>query len=469
MAMKLPGKVRRTIEEHHLLSGGEAVLVALSGGPDSVALLQLLVGLSRSLDLTLTAVYLNHGIRKRAAAREEKFCSALCERLAVECLVVREDIPALALREKKGLEETARDFRYALFEKIVEERHLDKIALGHHADDQVETVLFRLARGTGRSGLLGIPHRRGRIIRPLLDLRKDEILNYLNDNGIEYCLDRSNLESKYRRNYLRNKLLPALRKNLNPSVDRAILNLVDSLEAEEAFLLGETAKAVRRSLSRSPGGKLELDLKRFSGYDKWLRRRLLRYCLKATCVAGLAPDKRTVERLDQLAAEAEGAVALVGGWRAVASGGRLVFHRSKPLRFDRVLKPGKSIRLEPLRSNLSSRLQNRRQTRLVKKTRSRQVLVDWLKVSPPLRVRSLKPGDKFRPLGMTGHKKVGDFLTDRKVPRVYRDEIPVVCDSKGIIWVVGQELADRVKIDNNTRKVLSIAYTVQRKEIFAAV
>jgi len=462
-------KVKQTIDERNLLAAEEAVLVALSGGPDSVALLHILVKLRRPLRLRLSAVYVNHGIRKRAARQEEQFCRSLCEQLGVPLDIVSVDIPTLARKQKKGLEEAGRDYRYAVFEKLSHERQFDKIAMGHHADDQVETVLFRLTRGTGRSGLLGIPHRRGRIVRPLLDVSKAEILAYLRNTRQAFCLDASNRESKFRRNYIRNKLLPALRKNLNQSVDQAVLNLVDSLEAEEAYLEQEVARAAAKSLSITIGGKLELDLKRFTGYDKWLRRRLLRRCLKATCLSGLGPDKRIVERLDKLVHASSGAVSLPGGFRAVVAGQKLVVHRVSAVRFKEPLEPGCPLHLNGLHLTFSSRLVARRDVRLTRKPRARKVILDWARVHPPIEVRSLKPGDRFQPLGMTGSKKIGDYLIDRKVFRVYRDEVPVVCDKKGIIWLVGHELADRVKVDRNTRKVLTIAYNVRRKEIIATV
>ncbi|MCP4685289.1 MAG: tRNA lysidine(34) synthetase TilS [bacterium] len=462
-------KVRRTVKDRGLLKTGDSVLVALSGGPDSVALLRVLAGWRSSMKLQLAAVYVNHGVRKRAARQEERFCRSLCDQLGISLEIVSEDIPARAALEKKGLEEAARDFRYAALERVAQERHLDRIALGHHADDQVETVIFRLTRGTGRSGLLGIPYRRGRIVRPFLDVGKSEILEYLDKCGQSFCVDKSNRESKFRRNYIRNRLLPALRKNLNPSIDQAVLNLVDSLEAEETHLEEITDRAAQRCLSVTVGGKLELDLKRFTGYDKWLRRRLLRRCLKVTCPGGLAPNKRTVERLDRQAHLSSGAVSLPGGFRAVVAGPKLVVHKTSAVKIRERLEPGQPLHLEGLHMSLSSRLVARREVRLIRKPRARKVVLDWDRVQPPLEVRTLGPGDRFRPLGMTGHKKAGDYLTDRKVFRVYRDEITVVCDKKGIIWLVGYELADRVKVDKNTRKVLTIAYTVRRKEIIAAV
>jgi len=187
-------KVKRTITEHKLIDMGDSVLVALSGGPDSVALVHLLYRLrqsNKSMKLQLGAVYVNHQIRKRASKKEEQFCQHLCDSLSLPLTIVCGDVPTVAKSDRLGLEEAAREFRYATFEHLADEDGYDRIAVGHHADDQVETILFRLFRGTGPTGLVGMPIRRGKIIRPLLDLTRAEILGYLQQNQLDWCEDKS--------------------------------------------------------------------------------------------------------------------------------------------------------------------------------------------------------------------------------------------------------------------------------------
>ncbi len=174
-------KVKKTIAEHDLIKQGDSILVAFSGGPDSVVLLSVLCKLRRSMKLQVHAVYINHSLRPRAAAKEEAFCRRLCKRLKVELTIKRADIPSVARRTKRGIEETARDVRYCIYNELADSMGCTKIALGHHADDNVETILFRILRGTGRAGLLGIPIKRGRIIRPLLHSTKKEILDHLKE------------------------------------------------------------------------------------------------------------------------------------------------------------------------------------------------------------------------------------------------------------------------------------------------
>jgi len=456
-------KIRKTIKDFELVQRGDRILVALSGGPDSVALLHLLCRLRPEIHLSLVALYINHQIRPREARKEEAFCRRLCDQLGVELRIVTVRIPDIAKKEKKGIEEAARDFRYRTFESLALQEGCDKIALGHHTDDQVETILFRILRGTGKPGLVGIPVSRGRIIRPLYEVTRREILSYLGSQHLEYCVDQSNLKSEYKRNYIRNHLLVEIRRHLNPAVDSALLNLSETASDEERYLNGVMRKALRRTARWTIGGKIELDLVRFCSYDKWIRRRLLRYCLAESLPLMLAPDKVVVDRLDRFSFSSGRSISLPGGVSATRVGTRLVVHRREFLRYSTPLALGRSCRAEPLSVSFYSRLAGYSGDRLEKDRQPSQVLLDRRKVELPLTARSIRPGDRFGPLGMRGTKKVGDYLTDRKVDRVYRDEIPVVCDKLGIVWLVGFEIADRVKIDSTTKEVVRIELRKHRK------
>jgi tRNA(Ile)-lysidine synthase len=456
-------KITNTIARYALLDEGDSVLVALSGGPDSVALMHLLSRLSKRMKLELTAVYINHQIRPAAVKKEEKFCRRLCETLNVPLELVSENIPALAKAKKKGLEEMARDFRYLTFDRLADSHHCHRIAVGHHADDRVETVLFRLLRGTGRTGLAGMPIRRGRIIRPLFRQTKDDILVYLKKHGLDYCLDQSNEGSDFKRNYIRNELLPTIRKNLNVRVDAAILNLAETAGDEEAYMEQVAQRGLRKAGSVTPGGKFELDLDNFNSYDLWVRRRMVRYCIAELSNSPYPPDKVVIDRLIELSEKDGRGMSLPGNVQAIQVGHKLVLHRRARIHFEQPLEVGRRCRLEVPRLDFRVRVIDRRVEKVPRDKRSQIVMLDDAKVERPLTVRNIRPGDRFVPLGMTGSKKVGDYLTDRKLDRVYRDEVPVVCDSRGIVWLVGYEIASRVKIDDKTRKVLEIGCTQRRQ------
>ncbi|MEW5995599.1 MAG: tRNA lysidine(34) synthetase TilS, partial [Candidatus Zixiibacteriota bacterium] len=316
--------MRQTITEYTLLILGDSVLVALSGGPDSVALVHLLHRLRKEFNLRLGAVYINHGIRLRAARAEEEFCQRLCDKLDIDLTIVREDVPALAVETKKGLEETAREVRYAVFESLAREDGYDKVALAHHADDRVETILFHILRGAGRTGVRGMPVKRGIFIRPLYDVAKEDIYAYLKKHRLKYCLDQSNTATDFTRNFIRNRLLPQIRKRVNPKVDDALLNLADIVGEEETFLESLAEKAWRKVASRSLGGKIQLDLEKFVEYDISLRRRLLRRCLAGASVGRYGPDKAVVDRLERFCYSSGKAMSLPHRVQAVRANCKVV-------------------------------------------------------------------------------------------------------------------------------------------------
>ena len=460
--------VKETISEYQLIEPGDRVLVALSGGPDSVALLHLLSRLVGPMKLSLHAVYINHGIRPKAAAKEEKFCRHLCSNLNIELSILCEDVPLLAKRENKSVEEAARDLRYRVLEDLADQHNCSRIALGHHADDNVETILFRILRGTGIKGLAGIPIKRDKIIRPLLHVTKEEILAWLKKEKLAYCVDKSNVTLDYSRNFIRNQLLPQIRKRLNPSVNRALLNLAETSSEEERYLDAQTSFRLRKIRRKTVGGKIELDLTKLRTYDVCLRRRVLRSCITECLRTDSQPDKTQVDRLDSLAVDGGKAVSLRGRLQAEIVGDKIVLYRREKIRYSARLKPGGDCRLDRL--ELTVRCRRQKFTgRLDRKRRSRTVVVDLEKLKLPLTVRNIRPGDRFRPLGLRGSRKIGNYLTDRKVPSVYRDEIPVVCDLDGIVWLVGFEIADRVKVDSSTKEVWKIEIVRPREKTNAAV
>ncbi|NOY88924.1 MAG: tRNA lysidine(34) synthetase TilS [FCB group bacterium] len=457
MFMNVIEKVKTTITEYNLLEREDSVLVALSGGPDSVALLSLLAHLKKRFKLQVYALYINHNIRKRAAKKEERFCQTLCEQLRVKLFIVFGDIPLLSQLTKKGLEETARNFRYATFERFCREYHIDKVALGHHKDDRVETILFRILRGTGRTGLQGIPIKRDKFIRPLYNLTKSEIIDFLNENNLSYCLDQSNFKIDFKRNFIRHKLLPTIRKNLNPMVDNALINLSETSSDEEIFLNRIVQKQLKKVMFKTVGGKIEIVLKNFGNYDRWLRKRLLRSCLTDLSEVDGTPDKIVVDRLDKLCILGGKGISLPNKIQAVLLDDKLVLFKKRAKGYKQVLNENKKYNLEQL--NLKISLRVKKEVRLKKQRQAKTVLLDKSKIIPPLYIRNIKPGDKFKPLGLKGTKKVGNYLTDRKVDKIYRDEIPVLCDKQGIIWLVGYEIDDRVKITQATKEVLEIEVT----------
>ncbi|MBI5267112.1 MAG: tRNA lysidine(34) synthetase TilS [candidate division Zixibacteria bacterium] len=457
-------------KKHGLLVSGDSVLIGLSGGPDSVALLHLLTRVRKPMSLTLHAVYLNHGLRPRSAIREEEFCRRLCARWKVPLTIIRENVPALARSGKMGFEEAAREVRYRHFERLAAELNCNRIALGHQQDDQVETILFRILRGTGRPGLLGIPARRGKIIRPLIDITRDQILAYLSARKIGYCEDRSNENTRYRRNLIRRRLLPLIKASVNPQVESALLGLADTLGEEEEFLDGLARRAYRRIRTMSPGGKLMLDLQIYGGYSIWQRRRVLRHAVAELTDDRLSLDKKQVNRLDLLALSRGRSLSLASDVHATVADGRLVLSaRSSPSGPTELTLDNRWHIVEFAGGHIRARESKLGSRRARGERRSLQAVMDRRKIVLPLTVRMVKPGDRFRPLGLQGRKKVGDYLTDRKFPAVLRDEVAAIWDAHRIVWLSGWDIAEDVKVDRTTSEVVRIEFRVVKKAVRSTV
>ncbi len=266
------------------------------------------------------------------------------------------------------------------------------------------------------------------------------------------------------RNYIRNHLLPDIRKRLNPQIDDALIRL-GSVARIDLELLDQLAeKAIKTCVKQTPGGKFELVLSKLCGYDGAVQRRILRHCFRELLSSDQVPDREVVERLIDFIGQEGKNISLPGRLIAKTEAGRLVLYSRAKLKFHHKFELGKKCKLLLPRLTFNGRSDDGSLKELVKAVHSRRITVDWEAVFPPLVVRSIKPGDRFRPLGMSGSKKISDFLIDNKVPEHKRDEIALVCDSKGIIWVTGYQIDDRVKLTLDTRKVLFLEFSQRRKD-----
>lgn len=448
-------KVAHSIAVYGLTRPGDNVLVGLSGGPDSVALVSVLSRLRKRLHISLGAVYVNHRLRPRAAAAEARFCADLCTRLDIPFYYEEIDIPALVQRDKTGIEETARKYRYRSLERLAAEHGYDTIAVGHHRDDRVETILFNLFRGAGRHGLIGFPARRGRIIRPLYDLTREEIEAYLAAGGLPSMLDRSNRSGRHVRNRIRARILPLIKKEITPRASENILRLAEILADEEAWFDRKTEGAFRRIGTITPGGKFVLDLNGWKRYDVWFKRRL---AIRLLHEAGVwETEYAEIERVVRLAdAPAGSRVTLPDGMTAETAGEKLFLYRSGTrIEKQELTIPGKCILPFP-RLRIAATVVGSVDRETLRRGNRSVAYVDGGKLSGGLYVAGMKPGVRFRPYGRPGSKKAGDFLTDRKFPRPLRDELPVLYDRRGIVWLAGVEIDHRVRVGPSTKETVKL-------------
>jgi tRNA(Ile)-lysidine synthase len=476
--MALVQRVLDTIRRHALMRRGDRVLVALSGGPDSVGLLRLLRELEAAGELSVAGIaHLNHGLRD-AAHGDEQFCRALAAEMGLPFRSDLVDVRGRAERLRISLEDAGRRARYELFARVASELQSDVIATGHTRDDQAETFLLRLLRGAGPRGLAGIHPRSGRVVRPLLDVSRGELRTYLASIGQPFRDDESNRDLSIPRNRIRHELLPVLSRDFSPAITDVLAREAaiarqdeDRLQLEAIDLLGLIVLRNETGISGDVEA-VSLDARALGNLHPALAVRVVRMALER-----VAPGRFVgfdhVERLLELARDPRGRGALsLPGQQAVRRGETLVLGRKRaPLQpfansfrvslsipGEVVLAPqgwaisatsGESgtLKVECPRGHSNGTL-NLECPRL-------EQTVAAAGLTLPLAVRSRKPGDRFSPLGMGGRKKLQDFLVDRKVARDERDSLPLVVDSADkIVWVVGESVAEDFRVTEVSQAVI---------------
>jgi len=464
--MRLSERVLGAIRRDALVRPGGRVVVALSGGSDSVALLRLLRELHDEGELEVAAVaHLNHGLRE-AASRDEEFCRTLAEKLGVPFRSDLVDVRGRAEREGRSLEDAGRWARYALFDRVAGESGADAIATGHTRDDQAETFLLRLIRGAGPRGLAGIHPRAGKVIRPLLDIGRDELRQYLMELGQAFVEDETNRDVSIPRNRVRHELLPFLRDRFSPAITDVLAREASIARHDEDRLHDEAIDLARLIvLTNETEESVEVDRPALTALPPALAFRVARLALQE-----LAPDRFVgfdhVERLLELArADREpghGSLSLPGQY-ADRRDATIVLTRQPFKPFSNSFRvslsiPGEVV-LEPQGWAVAASGDTQAGQSLVTvpvEHPQLSAVVDARQVTGALTVRSRQPGDWIRPLGMGGRrKKLQDVLVDRKIARDRRDSIPLVVDETDrIVWVVGEAVTEDFRVTDRSQAVI---------------
>ncbi|MEP7116790.1 MAG: tRNA lysidine(34) synthetase TilS [Acidobacteriota bacterium] len=443
---EIAARVRRYVDRHQLWLAGGRVVAAVSGGADSVALLVVLRELHECGAVSLVGVaHLNHQLRVDAA-RDEAFTRALAVSLDVPVIIDRVDVSGLARQGRCSTEVAARRARYAFLERARVDCGADHVAVAHTRDDQAETVLMRLFRGTGTRGLRGILPARGRVVRPLLECSRASLRRFLAARQQAWVEDETNADLDYPRNRVRHELLPLLAARYRPSVSRVLARTADIAAHEDAFL--ERLAAQGQATVVSPvAGATRVAVAALNALPLALRRRV---AWRALVLAGISrtPTHSDVERLVDACAAAPSAARQLPGLRVERFSPDAVLLIRDGAPGAEVVWPGRALpvpgalalpelgagcrftAIGPIKQDEGTTL-NRHRIAL----RADAVVL-------PLAVRGRKPGDRIQPVGLGGTKKLQDLMVDRKVPRVARNRIPVVADANGqILWVVGLAVA----------------------------
>lgn len=422
---------------------GTDITVALSGGADSVSLLLALCELKDELGLKIHAAHLNHCLRGDEADADEQFCRELCDELGVPFVSEKADVKAVAKSGRMSIELAARQVRYEFLERC----GTGLIATAHTADDNLETVIYDLSRGTGLAGLCGIPVRRDRFIRPLINCTRAEIEDFLAERGRDYRTDSTNSDDAYRRNFIRHKIVPLI-KQLNPNAAASVRGTCEGLVADNDFLEGEAKRCAARIRGENGfdlGGLKELP-------DAVLSRIIIR---EYRDTAGISPDRRTVKAVLAAVSAGEGKIAGEGGAFAEIRKGELCFHRP-PAVIESTVLP-KDFSDFSFGGYVFSR---RSEKDFAKSAKVHNLLLfaalDCDKIIGTVTVRPRQEGDRFRPAGRGCAKTLRKFFNETGVPAWLRGEIPVICDEKGIIAVGTLAVDERVRVTEKTGNLLII-------------
>ena len=461
--------VRAFLEEHGFAHIREPLVAAVSGGPDSLCLLHLLYRLKDSLGLNLHVAHLNHGLRGAEGEEDAQFVARLAQDLGLPVTLGREDVKSYRATRRCSLEEAARELRYTFLHRVVEDTGARGAVVAHTADDQAETVLMHLIRGTGLTGLGGmrtvtsltLPSRQVlTVIRPLLGASREETEGYCRDHGLGFRVDSSNLSIKYLRNRIRWELLPAL-KRYNPNIRDALLRLARAAQDDLAYLDSQIYRVWEDVASEGPYG-LALNLEATRALTPALQRHLLRRTL-CHLLGDLGNiTSAHIEGLQELLTKPAGkSLALPRGLSATMVYGECIIGPRGALAKALPSLNGQRRLKVPGETLLSGwRVITKIADREAGKTEAHgwRAQLNFDVVGDKLTVRGRKPGDRFQPLGMAEPKKLQDFLVDAKVPRSWRDRIPLVCSPQHIVWVAGWRIDERAKVCDSTRRVLTLEF-----------
>jgi tRNA(Ile)-lysidine synthase len=441
-------RIAATIKAQQMIAPGQLVLVAFSGGADSTALLHAL----KQLGHRLCACHVHHGLRGAEADADAQHAAAFAASLGVPLAEKRADVRSAAKERKLSLETAAREVRYALLAEAAREFAADRIATGHTADDQAETVLLNLLRGAGPSGLAGIPPVRGDIIRPLLGVSRAEVREYCAAAGLSYREDRSNLDRRYTRNRIRHETMPALQQ-IQPNLTATLCRLAEIMRSEDEYL----DSLLPAGQAQVQEGEVSLPLAELAALPVALQRRRVRGALAAVKGDDRDLEFERIEAVLEMARRGEtGAVIeLPGGLAARRGYGELVIRKGESEAAPKG-EWGLSTRRRICLSELGLILTVEPGEDTSLSDDPNVAVLDADRLQGELRVRLWQPGDRFVPLGLSEPVKLQDFFVNAKVPRVRRHRLPIVESGGEIVWVVGERISERHKVTASTRRTVRL-------------
>ena len=451
-------KIIQTIEKYGLLENDERIIVALSGGPDSTALLIVLSQIAPQWGIQLIVAHFNHGLRGKDADNDEICSRKLAKKLGWTYITKKMQIKST----KKGIspEDYYRQQRYKFLEEIARNNHAHKIALGHNLQDQAETVLLHLLRGSGPEGLQGIlPLRDGKYIRPLIEITREEIISFLKDTGTSYRKDISNENKLHLRNKIRLDLLPYLRKEFNPKIAETLAQMAEIIREENKYMKECVGNALKSTCIKKKKNIISINIEYLCMLPVAIQRRLLKVLLE-----DFSPQKNGISFLhinsiNHLLRHCESGkkISLPFGIEARREYENLILEKGREITRrtageHRIEIPG-TIFIEERKLTISFQKIKKDKVDFIIKNKD---YFDLDKIQLPLMVRNRREGDWFQPLGTQGRQKLKSFFINHKIPQKKRNEVILLADQQSVIWIENMHLSDRVKLTPETKNILQL-------------
>lgn len=461
----LEERVIKNVYKHKLIRENDNIILGLSGGPDSMVLLHILLYVRERISFNLVIAHVNHGVRGEEALKDEKFTEKVAKELGLDFFSTKADMVGLAKEKNISEEEAGREIRYGFFRELIKELGHGKIAVAHNRNDQAETLLMRIMRGTGIDGLAGMSFKSDDIIRPILDINRWEIEKYVEENSIETVVDKTNLETIYSRNKVRLELIPYIKENFNPNIIDTLFRLSENAKLDSYFLEDFSSK-VYKSISKEKSTSVVIKSGLFMKEDKAVKNRIIRKAIynlintlqgieevHISSVVDLFNKGETGKRID-----------IPNNLLAKVSYNNLIIEKNInedmagvcENKEETILKIGQNY-LEGYNLEINLKIMDRKDINF-KNVSSNVKFFDYDIMNEEIWIRTRNPGDRFAPIGMKGRKKIKDYFIDEKIPRDLRDEIPLLMCGENIIWVIGYRMSEAYKVKKETRDVLRVEY-----------
>jgi len=457
----MENKVLKVIKEYRLIQKGDNIVLGLSGGPDSMALLYILLDIREIIDFNIYIAHLNHGVRGRDALEDQIFVEELSKDLGLPCYSKTVNMDEYAKKTGLSSEEAGRKLRYDFFREILDEIGGGKIAVAHNKNDQAETLLMRFFRGTGIDGLKGMDYVSGDIIRPILGVERRDIEKYLQERNIKTRLDRTNLETIYNRNKIRLELIPYIEENFNPNIVDTLWRTSRISSVDSDFLERYAQKSYNRMVKKKSKDSIILDGDQFVKEHRSIQNRIIRNCILDIDgnLQGVT-EKHISDTLKLFLERRTGkSIDLINNIIAKTSYNEFIIeknYKTKKKDFLYRLDVEGTTYIEEIDLTFNVKVLPVTDIYMDKNERFIKYF-DYDKIKGDLYIRNRRTGDRFVPYGMKGSKKIKDYFIDEKIPKDKRDKIPILTDDENILWIVGYRTSESYKITPNTQRVLVVS------------